>query len=97
MTRAVLHGHVIAQSDDVKVVEGLTYFPMSSVRPDVLVDSPTTSRCFWKGKARYWHVADGNDDLTLDAAFAYENPWPLARRLVTARVGFWRDVEVCDD
>jgi uncharacterized protein (DUF427 family) len=51
MARAVFDGVVIADSEDVRVVEGMTYFPRSSVADDMLVDSPTTSRCPWKGKA----------------------------------------------
>ncbi len=96
MTRAVFDGVVIAESNDVRVVEGMTYFPLSSVAEDVLVESQTASRCFWKGKARYWHVA-GETDLALDAAFAYERPWPLARRVVTDRIAFWREVDVVPD
>jgi len=57
MTRAVFHDVVIAESDDVRVVQAMTYFARTSVKPDVLVESATTSRCFWKGKARYWDVA----------------------------------------
>ncbi len=89
-------GRVIAESDDVKVVEGMVYFPLDSVRQDLLVDSPITSRCFWKGKARYWHV-QGEADIAQNAAFAYERPWPLAKKLVTDRVAFWRGVEVTSD
>ena len=84
---------VVAESDDVRVVEGVTYFPRDSVRADALLDSPVTSRCFWKGKARFWHVA-GESEVASDAAFAYEQPWPLARRLVSDRIGFWREVEI---
>ncbi len=93
MTRAVFDGVIIAESDDVKVVEGVTYFPLDSVQPGVLSESPTTSRCFWKGKASYFHV-DSENDTALDAAFQYKAPWPLARGLVTDRVGFWREVEI---
>jgi uncharacterized protein (DUF427 family) len=96
MTRAVFDGVVIADSQDVRVVEGITYFPLSSVSDDVLVESPTTSRCFWKGKARYWHVA-AETEIATDAAFAYERPWPLARRLVTDGVALWRFVVVVRD
>ncbi|MDH3706892.1 MAG: DUF427 domain-containing protein [Acidimicrobiia bacterium] len=95
MARAVFDGVVVAESDDVRVVEGMTYFPRESVREDALVESPTTSRCFWKGKARYWHVA-GDDDVAMDAAFEYERPWPLARRLVRDRMAFWQGVDVLD-
>jgi uncharacterized protein (DUF427 family) len=93
MTRALYDGVVVAESDDVKVVEGISYFPLDSVRPGVLGESPTTSRCFWKGKANYYHV-DHGDDTALDAAFQYKKPWPLARSLVADRVGFWRGVTI---
>ena len=93
MAKAVFDGVVIAESDDVRVVEGMTYFPVSSVNKDALAESDTTSRCFWKGKASYWHVV-GEDDMAADAAFSYKQPWPLARRLVTDRVAFWRGVEI---
>ncbi|MDH3681301.1 MAG: DUF427 domain-containing protein [Acidimicrobiia bacterium] len=86
-------GVVLAESDDVRVVEGMAYFPAASVDQDRLVESSTISRCFWKGRARYWHV-QGEDDLAVDAAFAYPKPWPLARRLVDGRIAFWRDVEI---
>ncbi len=56
MTRAIFDGVVIAESDDVRNVEGMTYLPIGSVDFDALVESQTTSRCFWKGKASYWHV-----------------------------------------
>ena len=95
MVRAIYNDQVVAESDDVKVVQGITYFPRGSVKPGVLVVSPTTSRCPWKGKASYFHVQHG-DDVELDAAFVYEKPWPLARRLVTERVGFWRGVSIED-
>ena len=93
--RAVYAGNVVAEGDDVRVVQGISYFRRDDVKPDVLVESPTTSRCPWKGKASYFHVQHG-DDVELDAAFTYEKPWPLARRLVTDRVGFWRGVTIED-
>ena len=93
MARAIYQGTIIAESDDVKVVEGITYFPIDSVDQTRLVDSPLRTQCFWKGRAHYFHV-QGDDDLAVDAAFRYPKPWPLARRLVRGRVAFWRDVEV---
>ena len=95
MARAVFEGVVIAESDDVKVVEGMTYFPIDDVATEHLVESPTTSRCFWKGKASYFHVR-GTDDIAQNAAFRYEHPWPLARRLVTDRIAFWHGVEIVE-
>ncbi len=86
-------GVVVAASDDVRVVEGITYFPIDSVNMELLVESPTTSRCSWKGKANYWHV-HGRSDIAPDAAFAYQKPWPLARRLVGDRIAFWQRVRI---
>jgi len=93
MTKAVFDGVVLAESNNVQVVEGMNYFPIDSVDMDRLTKSPTTSRCFWKGKASYWHV-EGQSDIAANAAFAYERPWPLARRLVTDRVAFWQGVQI---
>lgn len=96
MMTAMFDGVVIARSDDVRNVEGMAYFPVDSVDMDALVESPTTSRCFWKGKANYWHVR-GRTDVAANAAFAYEHPWPLARRLVEGRIAFWHGVEIVRD
>lgn len=96
MTKAVFDGVVIADSDDVRNVEGVTYFPIESVKMDSLVESPTTSRCFWKGRASYWHV-QGDSDVAPNAAFTYEHPWPLARRLVNGRIAFWQGVQIVRD
>ena len=93
MTRAVFDGVVIAESDNVRNVEGMTYFPIDSVDLDALVESPLRSRCFWKGKARYFHV-QGDSEIAPDAAFTYERPWPLARRLVQGRIAFWQGIEI---
>jgi uncharacterized protein (DUF427 family) len=96
MAKATFDGVVIAQSDDVKVVEGLTYFLLEDVDMEKLVDSPTNSRCFWKGKATYFHV-QGRNEIAQNAAFRYEKPWPLAKNLVTDRIAFWQGVEVTRD
>lgn len=96
MTTAVFDGVVIAESNDVRTVEGVAYFPIESVDMDSLVESQTTSRCFWKGKATYWHV-QGNGEMSPNAAFAYEHPWPLARKLVQGRIAFWQGVQIVRD
>lgn len=92
MIRATWAGTVIAESDRTVVVEGNHYFPPDDVRWDHLIDSPSTSRCFWKGKARYMSVGV-DDDLNVDAAWTYPEPWPLARR-ITGHVAFWRGVTI---
>lgn len=85
---------VIAESDDTVVLEGNHYFPLEDVTPGVLLDSPTTSRCPWKGKASYYSVTAGGE-LNVDAAWTYRKPTILARK-ITGRVAFWRGVEVTE-
>lgn len=67
-----------------------------SIATDRLVPSPTTSRCFLKGKASYWHVR-GETNIASDGACQYEHPRPLARRLVDVRIAFWRGVRIVEE
>jgi uncharacterized protein (DUF427 family) len=92
--RAVLNDKTIATASDdaVKHVEGNVYFPPDAVNRDLLEQSNTHTRCYWKGKASYYHVNAG-DRVAEDAAFYYPNPWPLARGLKDY-VAFWRNVTV---
>lgn len=92
MPKAVWHGQVIAQSDDVLVVDGYAYFPKRDVNWHLLEESPHRSVCSWKGEARYYSVRlDGSADT--DAAWEYADPKPAAA-MVRDRVGFWRGVEI---
>ena len=49
MARAVWNGAVIAESDDVKMVEGNAYFPPDSIRSEYLVDSDHQTRYTARG------------------------------------------------
>jgi uncharacterized protein (DUF427 family) len=90
--RAVFNGTVIAESDDTVVVEGIHYFPASSVRNEHLEPTRSHTVCVWKGVASYYSVTvDGVTDK--DAAWYYPKPSPLARK-VKDRVAFWRGVDV---
>ncbi len=94
MPRAVWNGHVIAESDDVAVVDGYTYFPVASVRKEHLRPSTHTSVCGWKGTASYYDVVAG-DDVNEQAAFEYREPSEAATEAgVKAKIAFWRGVKV---
>ncbi len=95
MVQAIWKGTVLAQSDDVVVVDGFTYFPRDSVDPAVLIDSDHTSVCAWKGRARYYTI-EVNGEQNRDAAWYYPKP-SLAAAKVTGRVAFWRGVKVVTD
>jgi uncharacterized protein (DUF427 family) len=92
MVRATWNGQVIAESDDTVVVEGNHYFPVESVRSEVLVDSATTSVCPWKGTASYYSIQlDGQENA--DAAWYYPRPKDAAAE-IKDRVAFWKGVVV---
>jgi uncharacterized protein (DUF427 family) len=56
MTTASWNGVVIAESDDIVIVEGNAYFPREAVRDDVLRPSETHTLCPWKGIASYYNL-----------------------------------------
>ncbi len=72
------------------------YLPRSDVRTDLLKPSATTSRCPFKGDARYWHLRVG-DRLIEDAFWEYPDPLPGALDLTGLlspymdRWGTWLD------
>ncbi|MFN8023398.1 MAG: DUF427 domain-containing protein [Acidimicrobiales bacterium] len=92
MVRATWNGEVIAESDDTVVVEGNHYFPIESVRADVLRPSDTHTVCSWKGTASYYTLAVGGAENP-DAAWYYPAPKDAATQ-ITGRVAFWRGVQV---
>jgi uncharacterized protein (DUF427 family) len=92
MMRATWNGEVIAESDDTVVVEGNHYFPIGSVRAEVLTPSSKTSVCPWKGTASYYTlVVQGEQNA--DAAWYYPTPKDAAAE-IKDRVAFWRGVKV---
>lgn len=92
MARATWNGTIIAESDETVVVEGNHYFPLSSVRGDVLRESDTHTICPWKGTASYYSIElDG--ETNKDAAWFYPQPKPAAAEIVD-RVAFWHGVQV---
>lgn len=94
MTKATWNGKVLAESDDVIVVDGYHYFPRDSVDRDVLAPSDHTSVCPWKGEAHYHSiVVDGAENR--DAAWHYPNPSRAAAH-VAGRIAFWRGVKITD-
>ena len=92
MPKAIWNDEIIAESDDTVVVEGVYYFPRSSVREDVLRPSDTHTVCPWKGKASYYTLESGGH-VTQDAVWFYPEPKPDAKA-VRDRVAFWKGVKV---
>ncbi len=90
--QAILDGVVIAESDETVVVEGNHYFPVSSVRQEVLGESDLETGCPWKGTASYYNLnASGNDHA--NAAWYYATPKDAAAE-IKDRVAFGSPVVV---
>ena len=83
---------MIAESDDVVVVDGYTYFPRDAVRPEVLDPSDHASTCAWKGRANY-HAVVVEGQRNSNAAWEYRDPKPEAEA-VRGRIAFWRGVQI---
>jgi len=92
VARAIFNGTVIAESDDIEIVEGNPYFPVSSLDKNVLSDSARTTVCPWKGVASYWNIeVDGK--RADNAAWYYPTPLSGAEA-VADRVAFYGMVTI---
>lgn len=92
MKRAEWNGVVLAESDDIVVVEGNAYFPPGSLKQEHFRPSETHTVCGWKGTASYYDVVVG-DPVNKDAAWYYPTPKDAAKQ-VEGRVAFWKGVVV---
>ena len=90
--KAMWNGKVVAESDDIVVVEGNSYFPEASLDQAFVAPSAHTSVCGWKGTANYLSLSvDGKQNP--DAAWFYKTPKAGAEQ-VAGRVAFWKGVTV---
>lgn len=80
MSKVTIDGRAVAQSDDVRVVEGNVYFPGASVDRESLVQNQTEYTCPWKGEATYYDLVVGGRRVS-DAAWAYHQPKPAASEI----------------
>jgi len=90
--KATWNGAVIAQSDDLVVVEGNQYFPESSLNREYVTFSNHKTSCPWKGQASYYSLMV-NGELNPDAVWYYPDPKPEAD-MVKGRVAFWKGVKI---
>jgi uncharacterized protein (DUF427 family) len=92
--RALLAGHVIADSSRVLMLREakhtpVYYFPLEDVRTDLLVPSDRRTTCPFKGEASYWSIeVDGR--RVEDAVWGYEDPI-AGRADIKGHVAFYWD------
>lgn len=92
MAKAIWNGTVLAEGDDVVLVEGNCYFAPSQVHWDHLKPASNTTFCGWKGTANYYDV-EVNGQVNAGAAWYYKDPMPAAEA-VRDRIAFWKGVKV---
>lgn len=92
MAKAMWQGAVLAESDEIEIVEGNVYFPPGAVDRRFFKDSPTTTICSWKGTAHYYTVSVAGRENE-DAAWYYPDPKPAAVQIKN-HVAFWHGVTV---
>lgn len=90
--KAIWNDRVIAESDDIVIVEGNHYFPSTSIASELFDASDTQSVCSWKGTAHYYNIiVEGNTNA--DAAWYYPETKKAADN-IRGRIAFWRGVEI---
>ncbi len=90
--KATWNGAVLAESDDIVMVEGNAYFPPDSIHTQHFVSSAHTSRCPWKGTAHYYSVTVAGKQNE-NAAWYYPEPLAAAAQ-IRGRIAFWKGVVV---
>lgn len=91
--KAILKGHVIAESDDIVECDGYPYFPSAAVRTEWLEKTEKTAsdRACPHGVQFYDVVIEGARHPR--AAWQYEAPL-AGMQQVARRFGFWEDIKV---
>ena len=90
--KATWNGAVLAESDDIVLVEGNAYFPESSLKREYTTFSNHRTSCPWKGQAQYYSLfVDG--EMLQDAVWYYPEPSEAAAN-IKGRVAFWKGVKV---
>ncbi len=86
MAKALYNGETIAESEDIKNIDGNWYFPKNSINKKYLKDSPTHLIRADKGEANFYNVSV-DDKVSWNAAWYYSKPKEESIE-IKDRVGF---------
>jgi len=73
MVRAIWNGEVVAESKEIKQIEGQRFFPPESVKKEFLKKSFTHFVDLEKGTANYYNIAV-KDKMNWNAAWYFPKP-----------------------
>ena len=91
--KAIWNGEVIAESDDVVDLYGVSYFPKSACKMKYFKQTDTSTVCPWKGEAVYYSI-DVNGTVSKDGAWCYPKAATDRASHIENMVAFWNGVEV---
>lgn len=91
--KAMLHDHVVAESDDIVECAGYQYFPMAAVRMEWLKKAPRTKSDLACPHGVQFYDVEIDGERHERAAWSYEAPLHTMTA-VSQRFGFWEDVKV---
>lgn len=90
--KAIWNNQMIAESDDIVVIENNHYFPNGSIKKEYFKSSETHATCPWKGEASYYNLdVDGKQNV--DAAWYYPEVSTQAQDIKN-HVAFWKGVQI---
>ena len=92
--KAIWNGAVIAESDDLVILEGNHYFPENSLNRNFTTFSNHRTSCVWKGQAHYMSLLV-NGEMNPDAIWYYPEPTDGAQE-IKGRVAFKAGVQITD-
>ncbi len=90
--KAIYNDTIIAESDSTELVEGNHYFPPESIKKAYFTPSDKKSVCPWKGKASYYTIHVG-DDQVLHGAWYYPSPSSAADH-IKGYLAFSRSIQI---
>lgn len=84
---------ILAESEQVRILEEtgygeVAYFPASDVEPGALLQSASETTCPFKGRAKYFRLAEGSDDV--DVAWMYPKTYDEAVE-IAGYIAFYAD------
>lgn len=80
MSKASFRGVLLAESEDVEIVEGKYRFPPETIKSEYFMDAALQTICHWKGTASYKNIVAAEKILE-NAAWYYAEPKAAAQNI----------------
>ncbi len=92
MAKAVYNGETIAESEDIRNIDGNWYFPKDSINKKYLKESPTHLIRADKGEANFYNI-NVDDKVSWNGAWYYSKPKKESNE-IKDRIGFGPGIQI---